>query len=190
MLDLMETRLAADPDGHYLDVAGTEYSAAEVRDVATRVAVGLVALGVRSGDRVATLMENRPETMLAWWGIVHAGAVAVPVNSAYKGTYLRHQLADSGSRALIVEADFLSRATEVLPDLPDLSTLVVVGGSATAATRGSSPGVVVTWDDLTLAGPPGCVPQCGPRTWPRSSTPGEPPGRRRAACSATPTMPL
>ena len=42
--------------------------------------------------------------MLAWWGIVRGGAVAVPINTAYKGDYLRHQLADSGSTVLIVEA--------------------------------------------------------------------------------------
>ena len=52
---------------------------------------------MRPGDRVATLVENSAEAMLAWWGIVRGGAVAVPINTAYKGEYLRHQLTDSGS---------------------------------------------------------------------------------------------
>ncbi len=152
VLDLMESRLDADPGGRYLDVAGTELTAAEVRDVATRLAAGLLALGVEPGDRVATLMENRPEAMLAWWGIVHAGAVAVPVNSAYKGTYLRHQLADSGARALIVEADFVDRATEVLPELQELSILVVVGGDEVGMNRHAGLDVALSWDDLAAAG--------------------------------------
>jgi crotonobetaine/carnitine-CoA ligase len=143
VLDLLESRLDTDPDGRYLDVGGTEYTAAEVRDRATRVAAGLVELGIRPGDRVATLLENRPEAMLSWWGIVHAGAVAVPVNSAYKGTYLRHQLADSGSRAIIVEGDFLDRVTDLLGELPDLSVVIVVDGPPSDD--------LVGWDDLVTS---------------------------------------
>lgn len=152
VLDLLETRLEADPDGRYLDVAGTEFSAADVREVASRLASGLVALGVEPGDRVATLMENRPEAMLAWWGIVHAGAVAVPVNSAYKGTYLRHQLADSGARALIVEADFVGRVNGILADLPELSVVVVVGGADPGNERVAGHAVGLSWDDLAATG--------------------------------------
>jgi crotonobetaine/carnitine-CoA ligase len=148
VLDLLEARLDVDPDGPYLDVGGDAFSAAAVRDAATRLASSLTALGVGPGDRVATLMENRAEAMLAWWGVVHAGAVAVPVNSAYKGSYLRHQLSDSGSRALIVEADFVDRALEVLPDLPELSTLVVVGGTDSTAM----PPGALRWDEVMATG--------------------------------------
>ena len=156
VLELMEARLEADPGGRYIDVGGTEFTAAEVRDVATRVAAGLMSLGVQPGDRVATLMENRSEAMLAWWGIVHAGAVAVPINSAYKGSYLRHQLGDSGSRVLIVEADFVDRATEVLPELPELSTLIVVGSDGPDAEA-------LTWDELLTAGGPWLRPTIRPQ---------------------------
>ena len=148
VLDLLENRLDADPDGPYLDVVGDTFSAAAVRESATRLAASLVSLGVRPGDRVATLMENRSEAMLAWWGIVHAGAVAVPVNSAYKGAYLRHQLSDSGSRLLVVEADFVDRAAEVLPELPDLTTLIVVGDADPART----PEGALAWDDVLATG--------------------------------------
>ena len=99
---LLEARLGTDPDSEYLDVCGTKFTAAQVDDHACRIAQGLAGLGVRPGDRVATLLENSPEAMLAWWGAVRGGHVAVPVNTAYKGQYLRHQLADSGSSVLIV----------------------------------------------------------------------------------------
>ena len=52
--------------------------------------------------------------MLAWWGAALAGAVAVPINTAHKGEYLRHQLRDSGSRVLI-EASLVGRAEPVVP---------------------------------------------------------------------------
>ena len=113
-----------------------QLSAAEVASAANRLANALVALGVRPGDRVATLVENSPEAMLAWWGIVRGGAVAVPINTAYKGEYLRHQLADSGSRVLIVEA------VAGRPRRPHLgrtrrrsSHVVVIGGRRRAAGR-------------------------------------------------------
>ena len=45
VLELMEARLDADADGRYLDVGGMELTASEVRDVVTRIAAGLAALG-------------------------------------------------------------------------------------------------------------------------------------------------
>jgi carnitine-CoA ligase len=147
VLGLLDRRLAADPDGAYLDVCGTTATAAQVAAVADRLAGALADLGVRPGDRVATLLENSAEAMLAWWGIVRAGAVAVPINTAYKGEYLRHQLADSGSRALVVDAELADRAARVTGELPELAHVVVVGGPA------DLPGVTVHgWDELLSAG--------------------------------------
>jgi carnitine-CoA ligase len=84
--------------------------------------------------------------MLSWWGIVTAGAVAVPINTAYKGEYLRHQLADSGSRVLIVEASLLDRAEAVAGQVDSLEHLAVMGGEGDVA------GVRChTWDDLLSA---------------------------------------
>ena len=87
-------------------------------------------MGVRKGDRVASLIENSPEALLTWWGVVWAGAVAVPINTAYKGEYLRHQLADSGSKALIVQGDLAERAARVVPEVDELDHVVVIGDGA------------------------------------------------------------
>ena len=62
-------------------------------------------------------------------GRVLAGAIAVPINTAYKGAYLRHQLADSGSRVLLVEASLLDRAEAVVGRGAGLDHVVVVGGT-------------------------------------------------------------
>jgi len=75
IVDLLHARLESDPDGPYLDVTGTPATAAEVAEGAGRLAGALIALGVEPGDRVATLIENSPPAMLAWWGAVLAGAV-------------------------------------------------------------------------------------------------------------------
>src|ERR1700728_4101896 len=124
---LLERRVEQDPDGAYLHVCGTALTARQVDDSANRLANAFTELGVRAGDRVATLIENSPEATLSWWGTVQAGAIAVPVNTAYKGEYLRHQLADSGSRVLVVEASLADRASDVLGQIDGLAPLVVIG---------------------------------------------------------------
>jgi carnitine-CoA ligase len=132
IVDLLHRRLEADADGEYLDVVGTKLSAADVADTGGRIAASLHGLGVERGDRVATLVENSPEAVLAWWGIVLAGAVAVPINTAYKGEYLRHQLADSGSKVLLVEPSLLDRAERVTAEVASLGHLLVLGDAAWA----------------------------------------------------------
>jgi carnitine-CoA ligase len=124
---LLDERLSSDADGEYLDVCGVKLTARDVATTAFRLAGALRDLGVRPGDRVATLIENSAEATLAWWGAVVAGAVAVPVNTAYKGEYLRHQLADSGARVLFVEASLAERAAAVAPSIDSLEHVVVVG---------------------------------------------------------------
>lgn len=123
---LLERRLESDPDGEYLDVCGTKLTAAEVASTAHRLANALNQLGVGKGDRVATLIENSAEATLAWWGAIRAGAIAVPINTAYKGQYLRHQLADSGSRVLVVEAALVDRVAAVAAHVESLEHVVVI----------------------------------------------------------------
>ena len=141
---LLERRLETDPDSEYLDVTGTKLSAAEVERTANRLANAMADLGVYQGDRVATLIENSPDALLAWWGAIRGGFVAVPVNTAYKGEYLRHQLADSGSRVLFVEPDLADRAAAIASQVDGLEH-VVVTGEAGADIPGAT---VHRWDDL------------------------------------------
>jgi crotonobetaine/carnitine-CoA ligase len=120
-------RIEKEPDTEYLDVCGTPLTAAQVGDQAARLGGGLVELGVQPGDRVAILLENSPEMLVAWWAAQWAGAVAVPINTAYKGEYLRHQLRDSGAAVLVVAADLADRAAAVSGDLDRLAHVVVAG---------------------------------------------------------------
>src|SRR5437764_6876146 len=124
---LLERRLDTDAEGEYLDVTGTKLTAAQVERTANRLANALAELGVRQGDRVATLIENSPDALLAWWGAIRGGFVSVPINTAYKGEYLRHQLADSGSRVLFVEPDLADRAAAVVGQVNGLDHVVVTG---------------------------------------------------------------
>ncbi|HZJ27664.1 MAG TPA: AMP-binding protein [Acidimicrobiia bacterium] len=144
LLQLIDRRLRSGPDDPYLDIVGTQLSAAEVADRAGRIATALTDLGVRKGDRVSSLIENSPEALLTWWGIVWCGAVAVPVNTAYKGDYLRHQLADSGSRVLIIQGDLAERALRVAPEIENLEHVIIIGEGPSDSPSVSSH----SWDAL------------------------------------------
>ncbi|MBV8559417.1 MAG: AMP-binding protein [Acidimicrobiia bacterium] len=146
---LLERRLETDPDGEYLDVTGTKLSAADVERTANRLANALAELGLRPGERVASLIENSPDGLLAWWGAIRGGMVSVPINTAYKGEYLRHQLADSGSRVLFVDIDFLDRVRDVVGQVPGLDHVVVTGGGGEVGVVDGA--VPHRWTDLLEA---------------------------------------
>ena len=66
------------------------------------------------GDRIATLLDNRAEQVVSFFAALKLGAIQVPINTAYKGEFLRHQLADSGAKVFVFQGDFASRAAEVI----------------------------------------------------------------------------
>src|SRR5438552_16106506 len=85
--------------GHRLIEGSLTY--AELDRLADRFAAGLQSLGVRKGDRVAPLLPNCPQFVIAFYGALRAGAVVVPCNPLYTAHELRRQLADSGTETLV-----------------------------------------------------------------------------------------
>ena len=74
---------------------------AELKDKAEAFAASLRARGVRPGDRVAVMLPNIPQTVVAFWGVLKAGAVAVMTNPLYMEKELTHHFEDSQARVLI-----------------------------------------------------------------------------------------
>jgi crotonobetaine/carnitine-CoA ligase len=93
--------------------------------------------------------------MLAWWGTVRGGFIAVPVNTAFKGHYLRHQLHDAGACALIVQRSLSYRLADVIDDLTELRLMFVIEDAEPVEENGpvvkSSSITVGAWDDLLTA---------------------------------------
>ena len=148
---LLEQRLSSDPDSEYLDVCGEKYTARETHERGCRLANALAELGVRQGDRVATLVENSGDAMLAWWGAVLGGHIAVPINTAYKGEYLRHQLRDSGASVMIVQRSLADRAAAVVDSLDELQHLVVIDDEPVDAGLDDLKTKILPWDELLTA---------------------------------------
>ena len=101
---------------------------------AARVAGGLAELGTQPGDRVATMLPTGNDYLAAWHAIVWLGAIDVPVNVEYRGTFLEHILRDSGATVLVVHARWLSRLLGA--DLSSIRHVVVVGDEQTEPPTG------------------------------------------------------
>ncbi len=109
-----------------------EYTYSQLHRGALGVAQRLRRAGVKPGDRVGLALENRPEWPQCYFGILLAGAVAVPLDVQASVEMLRHCLAQTRARVLLA-APRLPRAE--LADLADLRELMVVGGEAAAGPK-------------------------------------------------------
>ena len=86
---------------------------------APRIAAGmasfLIDAGLQPGDRVVSLLSNRMELIELWFGLSWAGAVLVPVNTAFRGSQLVHILQTAKPKFIVVEAELL-HLLQAIPD--------------------------------------------------------------------------
>jgi len=111
-----EPFLSAKRDGNWHHLSWNE-----VAKRIARLAEGLTALGIKTGDRVAILSENRPEWAIADIAIMALGAITVPLYTTYTTRDHLHALENSGSKAIIVSKTNLTKT--VLPAAHQLDCL-------------------------------------------------------------------
>ena len=90
---------------------------AELAARTARSAAALGALGVRPGERVLMMMRDTPEFAAAWLGAVHAGAVAVGVNSKLSDVDVRHIARDSGAKLALIEDVYAAERSGLAADV-------------------------------------------------------------------------
>ncbi|MDR7421928.1 MAG: long-chain fatty acid--CoA ligase [Armatimonadota bacterium] len=96
----------------------------ELDELTDRFAGALVERGVRPGDRVAIMLPNSPQYVVAAYGVWKAGGVVVQINPLYKGRDLAFNLKDSGARVAIGISRLYRELREVRPHT-DLETVVL-----------------------------------------------------------------
>ncbi len=102
----------------------------ELWQKANSLAHGLRELGVKKGDRVATLLPNSPAIIISYYGIWMSGASITPCNAMAKEKELEYQLKDSGARILIAADTFGAMAAPVAGSLGIKLILASVGEKA------------------------------------------------------------
>ncbi len=96
---------------------GTTLSFADLDRLSLRFAAFLQKdLGLKKGDRVAIMLPNVLQYPVAMCGILRAGLIAVNVNPLYTARELKHQLKDSGSKAIVILENFAHTLAEVVDD--------------------------------------------------------------------------
>jgi len=125
---LLRKRVADNPSDTWLYFKDEEYSWAAVLSFARRAANGLLALGVRPGERVGIMASNRPDFLWAYFGCLLIGCHVVPINRWQRGPALEHMINDSAVRALICDSELVPIISELRPRTPMLSWLVVLAG--------------------------------------------------------------
>ena len=103
--DLLRPGLDADPDGLALISVDTRWTWRTLDRLSDRLAQNLLGLGLEPGDRVASLMPNRPALIVHYLACFKAGLVATPLNYRYMAPEIDHALAVSGARALFAHVE-------------------------------------------------------------------------------------
>ena len=124
---MLNLPVAENPDKAAIIFAGSTTSYRELDESVNRVANALLGLGLRPGDRVAVQLENRPEFVEIFFGIMRAGGIMVPANIMYKADEMGHILSDSGARFLFVSESVSQRLAEILPKVESVDRVVEVG---------------------------------------------------------------
>jgi long-chain acyl-CoA synthetase len=115
------------PDALQVKVGGTyrPISHVEVADRVRRAAHGLTSLGVRRGDRVAILSENRPEWAIADFACLSVGLTDVPIYPTLPADQIAYMLKDSGAVAIFVSNKAQAeKIREIRSQLPALKTVI------------------------------------------------------------------
>ncbi len=145
---MVEAAAASSPNGEALVCGDRRWTWRGLLDNAGRAAAGLAHLGVAAGDRVAMLVGNRAEFVVALYACFRIGAIAVPLSVRYQTPEITYAVNDCGAILLLHDAELALRLPPTA-DMPALKKRIVVGGEA----PGSSP-----WSSLIADAVPPPVP--------------------------------
>jgi long-chain acyl-CoA synthetase len=131
----------------------TSFSTQELFEHVRALSLGLTALGLKRGDRVAIISDSRPEWVMTDLAVLAAGGVTVPVYPTLSASQARFILKESGCRiAVVSNAVQVSKLNEVVRDLPELEAIAAMDGEAvTPRVRGLALADVNAWGRAQLS---------------------------------------
>jgi crotonobetaine/carnitine-CoA ligase len=126
---VLRDRAASSPDKVYLSAPTWDLTLtyAQTLSIAERVGSGLLTRGHQPGDRVVLMMPNNPEYLYAWFGSSVAGMVEVPINTAYRGAFLEHQVRTVEPTSAVIVPEFAERFVESKDACTSIRRIFLVG---------------------------------------------------------------
>jgi long-chain acyl-CoA synthetase len=111
LVDYLARHANASPDAHAVLFKGTSVTYRQLHDLSSRFASALRSFGVRPGDRVALVLPNCPQFLIAELGAWKAGAVVMPLNPLYTGEELEEPLRSAGTRVVVSLSPFYRKVS-------------------------------------------------------------------------------
>ncbi|MGB4066622.1 MAG: long-chain-fatty-acid--CoA ligase [Nitrospira sp.] len=128
------------PDRLCLVTRDSQYTYREINQAANAFAHGLLATGIKPGDKVAVLISNRVEFVVCFFGVLKTGAVCVPVNVKYKSEELRYVVDHSDAAVLVLSEEFRDVLGPVRETLIGLEWVIWVEASHVQCEGGQDVG--------------------------------------------------
>ncbi|HEY4623734.1 MAG TPA: long-chain-fatty-acid--CoA ligase [Solibacillus sp.] len=114
------------PEKVAIHFMGRELTYKELYQSALKFANYLRSLGVEKGDRVAIMLPNCPQSVIAYYGVLYAGGIVVQTNPLYTERELQYQMADSGAKVILV-MDILYPRTMKIINETSIENVIVTG---------------------------------------------------------------
>jgi long-chain acyl-CoA synthetase len=157
LVDTLQERARTSPDdvvfSRRVNGRWTPVTAKEFATEVSGLAAGLVASGVKAGDRVGLMSKTRYEWTLCDYAIWTAGAVTVPIYETSSAEQVQWNLGDSGAVAVILESTAHAASLELVrKDLPDLKNDWVINEGGLDAIEAAGRDVAAADLDARKAG--------------------------------------
>ncbi len=127
-----------DPEHLAVVLDSFKFTYGQMDAFSSQVASSLKTAGLKKGDRVGLMLPNVPQFVMAYFGILKAGGIVVPMNVLLKAPEVSFYMGDSDSRFLIVWDDFAGEALKGIANLKSVTTYVALkpgNSDAPAGTR-------------------------------------------------------
>jgi len=115
------------PDIALKHADGSELTWGSAYTEALRVASALERFGVQRGNPVVTVLANGFDAYAIWQGCAWLGAIEAPVNTSYKGDWLRHVVSNTEASVVLADSRFVSNLFDIAGELTHVKHVVVYG---------------------------------------------------------------
>ncbi len=142
--EILKKTAAAYPEKTAIAYGEQEISYSQLEALSNQFANALVKLKVKKGDRVAVFLPNIPQFIIAYFGVLKAGATVTAISPLHREREVEYQLADSGAET-IVALDSLYPILTSVKEKTELKNIILTGLDAYGSKNPSSKNISKTY---------------------------------------------